>query len=304
MTNPPPTLLTLPVELRSEIFHLALINTPEIREPDPPFRRSLDLSLLFVNRQIYHETRTIPVGLHYFNNQYDPQVDLSSLRLCSFQIAALKLIAIEYLNPSDLKQFLSLGSGNGYIFGANALNLDSLVIYADDWIGSGAQRWRRAASSDDVQYGLPKSSRWLRALCGLRGWKTLEVAFQSRELVSEYWGRGGFMQPLFDDFRSHSGDLDEEFTIWHENPAEKIIVLRTNELKQFKQHRFGKRDVEQLMEGKECVLDKSVGGYEDEEERPAFHIQERCWGPVTRKSHCTACRTSCQSDCRVYLPRR
>ena len=307
MTNPPPTLLTIPAEIRSEIFHLALLNTPEICEPDPPFRRSLDLSLLFTNRQIYHETRAIPLGLHYFSNQYDPQVNfLSSLRLCSFQIAALKILGIDYLNPSDLKQFLSLGSGNGFVFGEMALNLDLLLIYADDWIASGARRWRCTATSEDVQYGLPKSSRWLRALCGLRGWKVLEVAFKSRELVSEYWDHGGFMQPLFDDFRSHSEDLDEDFTIWHESqdvPIEKIIVLRTNELMRFKQQRFGRRDLEKLMEGKECVVDTSVDRDEDEEPRPAFHVQERCWGLVIRKNHCTACRTSCQSDCRVYLPR-
>ena len=304
MSNPTLTLLTLPVEIRSEIFHLALRNTPVICEPDPPFRRSLDLSLLFTNRQIYHETRAIPIGLNYFSSPYDPQVNfLSSLRLCSFQIASLKILGIDYLNPSDLKQFLSLGNGNGYIFGEKALDLDALIIFADDWIGSGARRWRYAASLEDVHYGLPKSSSWLRALCGLRGWKALEVAFKSGDLVSEYWDRGGFMQPLFDDFRSHSGDLDEDFTIWHESQDEKILVLRTNELKRFKQNRFGKRQVEAVMRGKECVLDTSVKKDEDEGEGPAFHIQERCWGLLERKNHCTACQT-CQSDCRVYVPRR
>ena len=53
MTSPPPTLLTLPVELRSSIFYLALLNTPEIPAPDPPYRRSHDIYLLSANRQIY-----------------------------------------------------------------------------------------------------------------------------------------------------------------------------------------------------------------------------------------------------------
>lgn len=226
MTNPPPTLLTLPVEIRSSIFRLALANTPVITAPEPPHNRSLDLSLLLTNRQVYYETREIPIGLHYFGKQYDPNVNfLSSLRLLPFQIAALKTIVIEYLNPSDLNHFLALGRDNGYLFGEKTLNLDFLMIYADDWIGSTARRWRRAAYPEDAHYNLPKSSRWLRELCGLKGWKALEVAFQSRELVSEYWERGGFIQALFDDFRSRSGDLDDNFTVWH---ASQVGAVRSS----------------------------------------------------------------------------
>ena len=304
MTDPPPTLLTLPVELRSNIFYLALLNTPVIRAPDPPFHRSLNLSLLFTNRQIYHETRAIPPALHYFGNQYDPKVNfLSSLRLHTFQIAALKTLAIEYLDPSDLKNFLALGNDNGYLLGEKALDLDLLAIYADDWIASSARRWHYAASPEDVHYGLPKSSRWLRALCGLKGWKQLEVVFGARELVSEYWNRDGFMQPLFDDFRSHSGNLDEDFTIWHEGhdvPYEKITVLRTKELGRFKQPQWWRRDLGRLIEGRECVLGGPVDTDEDEEGTLAFHVQERCWGPRLRKNHCTRCCTRCQLDCRGY----
>lgn len=300
MTNPPPTLLTLPVELRSAIFHLTLLNTPEVCVPGPPYRRSLDLSLLSTNRQVYYETRTIPIALHYFGNQYDPKVNfLSSLTLRPFQIAALKTLGIEYLNPSDLAHFLALGSENGHLLGEQALDLDLLVIYADDWIADGARRWRYAASPEDLHYGLPKSSRWLTALCGLKGWKQLEVAFKARELVTEHWNRGGFMQSLFDDFRSHLGDLDEDFTIWHESrtrPNEKITVLRTKYLGRFKQPQWWRGDLGRLTLGRECVLGESTDMNEDEEERPAFHVQERCWGPVTRQSH----STKCDPDCKDY----
>lgn len=297
MTNPPPTLLSLPVELRSSIFYLALSNTPEICAPDPPFRRSLDLSLLFTNRQIYHETRAIPLTLHYVSNQYNPNVNfLSSLRLRPFQIAALKTLGIERLSPNELSHFLALGSGNGYLFGECTLNLDLLVIYADDWIADGARRWRYAASPGDVHHDLPRSSTWLKALCGLKGWKQLEIAFQTRELVNEYWKRGGFMQTLFDDFRLGLGNNDEEFTIWHESedrPDEKITVLRTKELGRYKQPQWWGADVGRLMEGKECVLGGFVDTIENEGERPAFHVQERCLDPGKRMNHCSRCQPDC-----------
>lgn len=303
MTSPPPTLLTLPVELRSSIFYLVLLTTPEVCAPDPPYRHSLDLSLLSTNRQIYYETRAIPLGIHYFGNQYDPQVNfLSSLRLCPFQIAALKTIGIEYLSPGDLAHFLALGSGNGYVFGEKALDLDLLVIQADDWIANGARRWRYTASPGDVHYGLPKSSGWLRALCGLKGWKQLEISFRTRELINEYWGRGAFLQTLFDGFRSGLGDLDGDFTIWHASDAhlsEKVIVLRTKELGRYHQPEWWRADVGSLVKGRQCVLSESVNTNEDEEGRPApaFHVRERCGGPGKRKNHCTRC----QPDCGCYL---
>ena len=231
MANPPPTLLTLPVEIRSGIFRLALANTPVITAPEPPYNRSLDLSLLLTNRQVYYETREIPIGLHHFGKQYDPNVNfLFSLRLLPFQIVALKTIVIEYLNPSDLNHFLALGSDNGYLFGEKTLDLDFLMIYADDWIAGNARRWRRAASPEDSHYNLPKSSRWLRELCGLKGWKVLEVEFKSGELVSEYWERGGFIQALFDDFRSHSGDLDDKFTVWHASQVRNVRSCSSSHL--------------------------------------------------------------------------
>lgn len=299
MTDPSPTLLTLPVELRNAIFYLALSNTPEICAPDPPYRRSLDLSLLSTNRQIYYETRAMPIALHYFGSQYDPKVDfLASLCLRPFQIAALKTLVLEYLSPSDLTHFLALSKDNGYLFGEKVLDLDLLVIYADDWIADGARRWRYAASPEDVHYGLPKSSRWLRALCGLKGWKQLEVGFKSTELVSEHWKRGGFMQPLFDEFRSHSGDLDESFTIWHESHdrfAEKITVLRTKEIGRIEQPQWGRADLGRLIGGSECVFSGSMDVNDEEGGRPAFHVQERSWGPGTpgrRQKHCTRCRTN------------
>ena len=301
MTSPPPTLMTLPVELRSNIFYLALLNTPELLDPDPPYRRSIDLSLLSTNRQVYYETRAIPLAIHYFGSQYDPNVNfLSSLHLRSFQIAALKSLIIEYLSPSDLTNFFALGSENGYLFGETALDLDLLVIYADDWIGDGARRWRYAASPEDAHYNLPKSSRWLRAFCGLKGWKQLEIALPTRELVDEYWRRNRFMQTLFDEFRSPSGNLNEAFTIWHQGqhvPYERIAVLRTKELGRYKQPEWWRADVGKLIEGRECVLGANTDINEDERGRPAFHVQERCSGPGKRTNHCTRC----QPDCGCYL---
>lgn len=297
MTNSPPTLLTLPVELRSKIFYLALLNTPEVRAPDPPYRRSIDLSLLSTNRQVYHETRAIPPSLHYFGNQYDPKVNfLSSLHLRPFQIAALKNLIIECLSPADLTHFLALGRDTGYLFGEETLDLDLLVLYADDWIASGARRWRYAASPEDIHYGLPKSGRWLTALCGLKGWKHLEIDFMTRDLVDEYWDRGGFMQTLFDDFRSRLGDLDEHFTIWHESqhvPYEKITVLRTKELGRYKQPAWWRTDVRRFVEGNECIFGGPMDVKEDGGELPAFHVQERCWAPGKRKNHCKRCQPDC-----------
>lgn len=308
MVNPPATLLTLPFEIRSSILYLALADTPLITAPEPPYTRSLDLSLLRTNRQIYHEARSIPITLHYFGKEYDTSVNfLSSLRLLPFQVAALKTLVIEYLKPGDLANFLALGSDNGYLFGEKTLDLNLLVIYADDWIANTARGWRSAASPEDVHYNLPRSSRWLRALCGLKGWKILEVAFKSGDLVSEYWKRGGFMQSLFDDFRSHSEDMDDDFTIWHafqDVPVEKITVMRTKELGRIKQSHWGKEDVRRFMEGRECIVSKSLEPMEEEGPRPAFHIQERCWGPTMRKDHCKRCSPGCQPDCKDFLARQ
>lgn len=296
MTSPPPSLLTIPAELRTSIFNLVLLDTKEICAPDPPYRHYLDLSLLSTNRQIYYETRAIPFRLFYFGNQYDPNVNfLSSLRLCPFQIAALKTIGIEYLSPGDLAHFLALGKDNGHLFGDKALDLDLLVIHADDWIGNGARRWRVAASPEDVQYGLPKSSRWLRALCGLKGWKQLEISFGTLELINEYWARGAFMQTLLDEFRSGLGDHGGDFTVWHashDQPSEKIIVFRTKGLGRYHKPEWWKADVGRLVEGSECVLSESVDTKENDEGRPepAFHVHERCGGPGKREKYCTRCQ--------------
>ena len=280
------------------------MNTPTVLAKDPPYRHSLDLSLLSTNRQVYFETRAIPIALNHFGKQYDPEINfLSSLNLRPFQIAALRTLNIEYLSPNHLAQFLALGSDNGYLFGEQALDLDLLVIYADDWIADGARRWRYPASPEDVHYNLPKSSRWLRALCALKGWKQLEVDFMARELVSEYWKFGGFMQSLFDDFRSHSEDLDEDFTIWHESHDrfyEKITVFRTKDLGRFKQRQWWRRDLEKLIEARECVSGEPLDVNEDEGERPTLHVQERCGGPVARQSYCTRCQTRRHSDCKDY----
>lgn len=293
MTNPTPTLLTLPVEIRSTIFHLALLDTPELRASDSPYYGSLDLSLISTNRQVYFETRAIPFAFNYFGNAYDPKINfLSSLRLRPFQIAALKTLGVEYLCPSDLTHFVELGSDNGYLFGERMLDLDLLVIYANDWIASNARRWRYNASPEHVHYDLPKSSRWLRALCELKGWRQLRIVFESGELVNEYWWRGGFMQTLFDEFRSRLGALDEHFTIWHEShdeTRERITVFRTNELGRCKMTDWWRADVARLMEGTECVLGGSTDLYR-EGVRPAFHVQERCSGPGKRKNHCTRCQ--------------
>lgn len=299
MTNPPPTLLTLPVELRSKIFYLALLKTSETTTPDSLYRCSLDLSLLSTNRQVYYETRAIPLALHYFCNPYDPKVNfLSFLRLRPFQIAALKTLGIEYLWPDDVIHFLGLGNDNGYLFGETTLDLDLLVIYADEWIGHGARRWRCTTSAEDVHYGLPKSSRWLRALCGLKGWKQLDIVFSGRGLVDEYWRRGRFVQTLFDDFRSRLRDLGEDFTIWHGGHNEwneKITVLRTKELGRYQQPKWWKADVGRLTDGRECVLGGSMDTIEDDGGRLALHVQERCWGPGVSKNHCTRCQPDC--DC-------
>ena len=105
------------------------------------------------------------------------------------------------------------------------------------------------------------------------------------------------MQVLFDRFRSSLRDLDEDFTIWHESDIvnEKIIVLRTKELARYKQPRnWRKADIRKLMEGNECVLGGSTDMNEDEEARPSFHVQEKCWGlVVTRWNHCPRCRPEC-----------
>ena len=297
MTSPPPTLLTLPVEIRSNIFYLALLDIPKVCLPDPPFRCSLDLSLLFTNRQVYYETRSIPIALHYFGNQYDPKVNfLSSLCLRPFQLAALRTLRIEYLYPGDLTNFLALGSDNACLLGEPALDLDMLEIHADDWIANGARRWRSAASPEDVHYRLPSSSRWLVALCGLKGWKRMTITFNTMELVEEYWKRGRFMQTLIDDFRSCTGSLDEEFTIWHESHVErdeKIIVFRTKNLGRYKQPEWRRMDTGSLMEGKECVLGVPRDVGEDEPGRPGFHVQEKCGNPGSRSSHCMNCQPNC-----------
>ena len=299
MTLSPPTLLTLPVEIRSRIFYLALLDTPEICTAEPPYRRSLDLSLLSTNRQVYYETRAIPFSLHEFSKEYNPEVDfLSSLRLRPFQIAALKTLNIEYLYPGDLQQFLALGSDNRHLFGERSIDLDRLTIFADDWIASSARRWHYTASAEDVHYHLPRSCRWLRALCGLKGWKQLGIVFKTRELVDEYWVRGRFMQTLLDDFRSCLEDLDEDFTIWHDSCdtlVEKITVLRTKELGRFKQPEWSKADLGKLKGGRECVLGESMDINEDEGRGLArgFHVQERCLGPGKRKNHCTRCQPGC-----------
>ena len=303
MTHPPPTLMTLPVEIRTHIFYLALLDTPVIRDPDPPYRSSLDLSLLSTSRQVYSETRTIPIALQYFGSHYNPKVNFfSTLRLRTFQIASLKTLGFD-LSPSDLTHFLALGSDNGFLFGEQVLDLDLLIIYADDWIADASRRWRYVTSPGDVHHGLPKSSRWLRALCGLKGWKQLEVVFKARELVTEYWKRGRFMQSLFDDFRSQSGNLDEDFTIWHEShdtPYERITVLRTRELGRFKQPQWWRGDLGRLVDGRDCVFGESIDTNDDEEGGVAFHVQERCWCPTRRQNHCTRCCTRCQPDCGGY----
>ena len=304
MTNGPPTLLTLPVELRNAIFSLTLLNTPTVCAKGPPYRFCLDLSLLSTNRQVYYETRAIPITLHYFGKQFDPEINfLSSLNLRPFQIAALRTLGVEYLNPNHLAQFLALGSNNGYLFGEQALDLDTLVIYADDWIADGARRWRYSVSPEDVHYNLPKSSRWLRALCALKGWKQLEVAFNTRELVGEHWKFGGFMQSLFDDFRSHSEDLNENFTIWHESydrTFEKITVFRTKDLGRFKQPQWWRRDLGKLKEASDCVSGEPLDVHEDEGEKPTLHVQERWGDPVTRQRFCTRCQTRRHSDCKDH----
>ena len=304
MTNAPPTLLTLPVELRSAIFYLTLLNTPIVFANDPRYRNTLDLSLLSTNRQVYFETRTIPITLHYFGQKFDPEVNfLSSLNLRPFQIAALSTLCVEYLSPNHLKQFLALGSDNGYLFGEQALDLDLLEIDAQDWIADGARRWRYPASPEDIYYNLPKSSRWLRALCALKGWKQLEITFNNRELVAEQWKFGGFMQSLFDDFRSHWEDLDEDFTIWHENHDrffEKITVFRTKDIGRFKRRQWWSKDLEKMIEARECVSGEPLDVNEDEEERPMLHVQERCRGPVSRQKYCTRCQTKRHSDCKDY----
>ena len=293
MTNPPPTLLTLPLELRSRIFYLALVDKPLLHDPDDARRYSLDLSLLSTNRQVYYETRAIPFALHHFGAQYHPEVNfLSSLRLQPLQLAALKILIIEYLNPSDMAHFLALGSDNGYLFGDNTLDLDVLTIYADDWIGSGARRWRYSVSRGDVHYGLPRSSTWLKALCGLKGWKQLEIGFRIMELVDEYHSKAGFIQPLFDDFKSCSESLDEGLTIWHESQdrwEEKITVFRTKELGRFKSPQWWKGDLEKLLEGRECILREAMDTDEEEGQRPAFHVQERHGRPGDRKAYCARC---------------
>lgn len=286
---------TLPVELRSRIFHLALLDTAEVRATESRYYGALNLSLLSTNRQIYFETRAIPFILRYIGNAYDPKVNfVSSLRLPSFQIAALKILGIEYLNPSDLTSFLE--TNNGFLFGERTLDLDLLVIFADDWIASGARRWRASASREDVQYDLPKSSRWLRALCELKGWKQLRIAFKPNEIVNEHWFRGGFMQTLFDDFRSHLGKPDADFTIWHESYDEwneRITVFRTKELWRYKKHEWWRANVARLMEGRECVLGGPLDVHEDEAATPAFHVQERCMRPGKRINHCPKCQPDC-----------
>ncbi|KAM0801290.1 hypothetical protein BDR22DRAFT_888600 [Usnea florida] len=293
MTSPPPTLLALPVELRSNIFYLALLNTPTICHPDPPFRCSLNLSLLLTNHQVYYETRAIPIALHSFGNHYDPKVDfLASLCLRPFQIAALKTLRIQYLYPSDLTKFLALGSDNAYLLGEPALDLDMLEIHADDWISNDARRWRSAASPEDVHYHLPNSSRWLVALCGLKGWKGLTITFNTMDLVEEYWKRGRFMQTLIDDFRSCVGSLDEDLTIWHESHVErneKIIVFRKKNLGRYKRPEWRRIDTGKLIEGQECVLGEPRDVLEDKPGRPAFHVHEMCGEPGARSSHCMNC---------------
>lgn len=200
-----------------------------------------------------------------------------------------------------MKHSLALGQDNGYLFGEEALDLDLLIIYPDDWIANGAESWRYATFPKDDDFGLPLSSSWLRALCGLRGWKQLEIIFIRGQLPSMYRICAEMIQPLLDDFRSYSGQLDEDFTIWHkcdDEVNENITILRTKELGRYKHPQWSRADLGRLIEGRECVLGAPMAD-QDEGRRPGFHVQElhehrRFRGNATMPNHCTACSKECQ----------
>ncbi|KAL2057731.1 hypothetical protein ABVK25_002115 [Lepraria finkii] len=295
----PASLLTLPAELRTKIYHLALHDNPAISLSTP--YRIPNLSLLSTNRQIYHESRSIPPLFFYYGREYKPNESLLR-NLRPFQIAALRSLCIFYLYPGDLEKFTApLREGNGFLFNEPSLRLDTLTIYTDDWLTrTNSHGWRNIVEEGDVHYDLPRSSRWLRSLCGLTGWRQLELSFSDLELEEEYHTNGSFITPLFDDFGATMGaaGLCKAFTIWHkqnqnEPCGETITVLRTQDLHLHSSPQWEKKDLVKLVEGNECIVvpDFDDAGY-------GFHVSERYGSPTVagRSGFCPSCVASVDGD--------
>ena len=272
----PATFLSIPVELRTKIYNLALHDNPTII-PSSPYRIP-NLSLLSTNRQIYHESRSIPLTIYPYGNEYKPSKPFFKI-LQPFQIASLRKLSIFYLYPGDLKEFASpLKEGNGFLFNEPTLNLDILTIYADDWLTyTNADGRHNVASPEDLQYELPRSNRWLCTLCELSGWRQLELSFSEREYQDYYPEEAEFIAPLFEGFRATMRDtgLGGAFTIWHkedmEAVGETVTVFRTKDLHLHSSPQWEKKDLARLVEGKECAV---VGDDDDDDAGCRYHVDE------------------------------
>jgi len=308
----PPTLLTLPAELRQKIYHHTL--NPPVYIPLSPRPGDVvpDTAFLLTCRKIYHEARALPLHLHSTGRPYDPTKPYLASFLKPFQAAALRRLSIYYLYPADLKQFVGLGAENGYLFGEQTMNLDMLTIHGDYWLTKEmARRWRQTVTEEDVCFDLPRSCRWVVALCGLRGWRQLDVVFAEKDLVNEYWQRESFMGGLFGGFRDVVGEGEGPgFTIWHKDDkdewGERITVLRTEGLFLHGFPQWGKGDVGVLKAGRECVGSPRAvraeleGKEEDEDEGEGegegeggvgFHVGERLGEPgCGRLGVCANCK--------------
>lgn len=171
------------------------------------------------------------------------------------------------------------------------------------------------ASRGDVFFDLSRSARWLGAICGLWGWRQLEVEFREGDVEREYWERGAWVQALFEDFRRRVGDGDLDgngegsgkgngegngkgngyppFTIWHKQafaPFHEIItVLRTEDLHAHGSPEWRRGDLRRLREGRECVLAPEG---EEGSWRSGFHVGERMGLPTARQGRCGWCAAS------------
>ena len=199
--------------------------------------------------------------------------------------------------PSQLGPFLGLDKGRkgpshtaSHLFKEPLLNLDTLKIHTDYWITrSSSSSWRHVAEPEDVQYGMPAARiRWLVALCGIKGFKQLDLVWAEQKLLQEYCEReeraatgGGvrFVQEILDKFEMAmrgSGSTEDgeardgeekspEWTLWHQRTPgepfhERITALRTAAIGRHGHPQWKRGNLQALREGRECVFAWPEGG--------------------------------------------
>ncbi|KAL6718378.1 hypothetical protein ACLMJK_004467 [Lecanora helva] len=306
-----PTILTLPFELRQQIYDYVL-NPPDLlpSSNDGSDRHTPNLSLLLTCRQVYHELRDLPLQLYHYGRYDEHGSNRSPLKKLRerFQIAALRRFTIYNFYPPNLKYFVALGAKNGYLFGNEPLNLDTLTLYTESWLPrEKARMWRPSIDKEDPAYNLPYSARWLLALCSLKGWKMLNVNFRERHLEDDYVQRGRLIKPLFGEFQAAIREIDSakekdapSFTIWHnmedevyDRYDEKISVIRTADIHSHGFREWRKADVGKLREGRECVhkLNPHDPAIDATYKHEKFHVQEMFGEPgyMRRLDVCSSC---------------